>query len=283
MGRFFLLVLLVVSAGCKRKASTPENAIPIARVESDYLYDTDIAGLVSSNTSKADSALFVRGYIESWIKNKLMMSLAADQIGNDEQVEDLVEEYRRSLILSRYEDLLTEKELPAKLSAERIKEYYTQHIAEYQLQAPLVKAYLIQLPKNSSNLPYIQDAWNKLLAGSGQPATLAELVAGKATVAYLDEHTWIDYNKLLEVLPSGTLTEQQLKSGFQLTTEKEEQLYFLQVNNVIAKNQPIPLELVSDDINKILRNKLKTELIDHLTEQTYKRALEGNKIEIFTK
>ena len=59
----------MVFISCKH-ASTPSNEVPLVKVYNDYLYLSDVKGMLSTTFSAADSERVVKHFIDSWIKNK---------------------------------------------------------------------------------------------------------------------------------------------------------------------------------------------------------------------
>ena len=65
----------------------------LARVYDNYLYESDIKGLILENTSKEDSAVLVQNFINNWVKTELMINqaernVAFKNLNLDQQLED---------------------------------------------------------------------------------------------------------------------------------------------------------------------------------------------------
>ena len=69
-----------------------ENNVAVAKVYDKYLYLKDIKHIFSQNETKQDSAELARLYINTWIKNQLLlrqaeMNLTPDQLNIQEQLD----------------------------------------------------------------------------------------------------------------------------------------------------------------------------------------------------
>ena len=70
---FFFIIFCLNSCNLFKPKKEPES---IARVGKNYLYKTDVISLVPSGTSKKDSILLVRDYINRWATQKLLIDAA---------------------------------------------------------------------------------------------------------------------------------------------------------------------------------------------------------------
>ena len=57
-----------------------EKGNELARVDNEYLYESDIEGLVPATSFPHDSIVLVRNYIDNWFKTKLMLKQARKNI-----------------------------------------------------------------------------------------------------------------------------------------------------------------------------------------------------------
>ncbi|MDR1951121.1 MAG: hypothetical protein LBP96_02695, partial [Bacteroidales bacterium] len=73
MLRFVTIVgLLMVFVMCKPKP----DGTPVARVMDEYLYLSDLEGIVPPGTLQTDSLQAVQAYIHNWIQQRLLLNKA---------------------------------------------------------------------------------------------------------------------------------------------------------------------------------------------------------------
>ena len=70
---------------------------PLAKVYDDYLYESDLRGVVVPGTLPKDSLVISRSYIENWVRQRLMIqqaekSLSASQMDFTKEESDWVDE-----------------------------------------------------------------------------------------------------------------------------------------------------------------------------------------------
>ena len=95
--RFIIAVLIISSWGsCNRKeGKQPADEAPVAQVGEATLSRSEVNDLVPQGASTADSAALVSRYLDAWVKKKLKLEQARQQLPADQSdIEKRVEEYR---------------------------------------------------------------------------------------------------------------------------------------------------------------------------------------------
>ena len=93
---FFLIFLTVCSCTYFKPEQKPES---IARVGKSYLYKSEIATLIPIGTSKEDSLLLVRDFINRWASQKLLIEAAERNLSDAKKGEynALIKQYKIDL------------------------------------------------------------------------------------------------------------------------------------------------------------------------------------------
>ena len=127
----YLLLLLVTS--CSYLNNNGDR--PVARVDDEYLNESDLTGLVAAGTSPTDSLNLVHNYIDSWIQRKILIhqaekNLTEDQLDFSSQLED----YRNSLVVYAYENILVAQRLDTVVTDLEIDNYYQANQSNFLLK-----------------------------------------------------------------------------------------------------------------------------------------------------
>ena len=95
-------MLLAVCAGCRR------NADPVvAQVYQYKLYASEVRQGMPQGLSQEDSLTLVRDFIDSWVKEKLVLHEAEKNLSpREKNFEQEMTEYRNTLLINRYFDKL---------------------------------------------------------------------------------------------------------------------------------------------------------------------------------
>ncbi|MDR1373213.1 MAG: hypothetical protein LBJ17_08910 [Dysgonamonadaceae bacterium] len=83
---------------------------PIVKVRNSVLYRYDLEKNVLSGLSSSDSTIAAEHFVRRWIIDALVYEIAKKNVRDIDDIELMVEKYRRSLLIYRYqEQLLNEK------------------------------------------------------------------------------------------------------------------------------------------------------------------------------
>ena len=290
---FFFLALL--GTGCnqsslpeflsfKEKAADSElTGEPLARVYNAYLYPEDIEGIVSLNTSSADSVSIVNRYIDAWIRKQLLIAEAASQINFDEaEMERKVLDYRYALMTYEFEKYYVNERVQREVNEDEIQEYYDTHKDNFQLKQNIIKGIFVKIPQEAPRI----GSFRKLFREASDDKDKEQIKSycySFATTYSLEDSLWLNFEDIIQNTPLASIPNkvQFLQQNKFIETSDENYVYFLKVSDYKISDQISPLEFVKDDIVNIIINKRKIELTDKLEENIYKEAQDNDDFEIF--
>jgi hypothetical protein len=280
-----IVALLVVSCDLirfKKDAAPGTASKPVARVNDVYLYQDELAGIVSDRVSKEDSAQRVQTYIDSWVRKQLLISQAMKTIDIDEaEVERKVLEYRYTLIGYEYQNFYINKNLDNNVSDADIQKYYNDHIDNFILKQNIVKGTFIVVPKGAPRINRIKD-----LIYSNKEKDINELRSfclSFSTAYHIADSSWMEFDKLVVGSPLAEIPNkvQFLKSNPYYETSDTESLYYLKVDEYKISDNASPLEFVREEIKNIVLNKRKVELAKKLEDDVYENAAKRKDFEVY--
>ena len=257
---------------CREEVSYVEKA-SLASVGDVHLYK-DQADIVFAQQHRTDSAEFMHGYIERWAMDVLFYEKAKANVVSTEEIEKMVESYRKSLIENLYQDrLITQQLLPSITDAE-VLEFYEQQQMLFELEEPYVKGFYVQIPNKSSK---VRDVRNLCLRkGQDDLEELEKLCDENAYECQFFMEEWIPFVDLTHKTP---LTRQQLMDRLlsKSTIEFKENgiTYFVCADSILQKNDIKPIEMVSNEIKELLINSKKANFIKSVKRSLYEEALEN--------
>jgi hypothetical protein len=94
------LSCLLIFFSCNKfgKSSETADSKVIARVFDKYLYLSDVSNIVPKGTSKNDSIVILRNFVNSWVQQQVILKKANDNLEEEQKdVDQKLEEYRNSL------------------------------------------------------------------------------------------------------------------------------------------------------------------------------------------
>ena len=97
----------------------------LATVHEKQLFLSDIQSLLVSFNSEEDSLDFVQNWIESWVKEQLMVKQAQNNLTTQlESVKKQIESYQNSLLIYYYKQALVSQKMDTTVYDYEIHEYY---------------------------------------------------------------------------------------------------------------------------------------------------------------
>ena len=244
----------------------------IASVKDINLYESDIAPLLANDISDEEKNLIVKGYVSNWIKDQLMIIEAEKYMPDDVNVDQLVREYRSSLILNNYENKLVQDLLDTLVSEEQKLNYYNEYKEEFKLSQTIAKLIIVKLDRKLVDAQWI---------GSVEQADLNALSSKESSYTYsiLSPNTWLSESDFVDLLPSKTQIS-DLKAGKLIRKKDGNHEIFVKVIDLVHKDRVPPLDYIDRKITQIILNNRKQGLLKRKKQQLYDQNYSNNNIKI---
>ena len=198
MKKWVLILAVAVSAmSCKMVRELSETAAQmrngeiIARVGKHRLHRSDLAKFIPAGVSPEDSAGLAQRYINAWAEELLMLDMAQEQLSKEQkEVSAELEEYRRSLLKYRYEQLYINQRLDTLVTDAEISAYYKANPDKFKLDRPVLKSRILIIPADSRSLREIRQ---KMSSDDDYDAIQADSLAFTTAIKYVDSSdSWMD-------------------------------------------------------------------------------------------
>lgn len=123
----------------------------LARVDDDYLFESDIKGIVTPGTLPKDSLVITRSFIENWVRQRLILqqaekNLTSTQLDFTKQLDN----YKNSLTIYEYENALVRQNLDTLITDEETQNYYDANQQNFLLKDNIVQIQYVKLPLKST-------------------------------------------------------------------------------------------------------------------------------------
>jgi hypothetical protein len=279
--RFVLLFLLPLFILASCSFFNKKNERVLARVSDDYLYESDIRGVVPHGTAPKDSMSLVRNFINTWIRQRLLIhqaekNLTGDQMDFSKQLED----YKNSLVIYSYEKALVEQKLDTVVTDDEISLYYDSNQKNFLLKDNIVQMQYVKLALRSPDI----SQFRKLL--NSDDATDKTILANKceklAADYFLDDQNWLPFSDVLRQIPIKTYNEEEfLKNRRNFEYQDSLYTYLVRIRDFRIKETVSPLAMEKDRIRNIILNKRKIDLINKMHEDVFQEAQRKNEFEIY--
>ena len=144
--RNIILILLIIS--CELENNSKEE--PIARVNDNFLFFSEIQESLDENMSQNDSMLAVNSAINNWASKKLLYEKAIFNLSNSKQneLDILVKSYESDLYISNYEKEWLKTRVDTIVSNDQLESYYNDNKKGLQKKLFLAKKNLNKFDMN---------------------------------------------------------------------------------------------------------------------------------------
>ena len=271
-----LLVSLFFCISCTEKHDH-RGKTPLVEVNGTFLYKEDLQSVLPAGLTKDDSLLFAEHYIRTWVEDLLLYEKAQNNIPDNEEIDRLVENYRKALIMHTYQQELINQKLINDIPEQEIADYYEKNKELFKLENPLIKGLFIKVPLTAPQLNNVrrwyktekQDAVESLEKYSLQNAVKYEYFYDK----------WVSVTDILDMIPLKVDTPEEYVNKHRHVELKDTAFYyFLNVSDYRAVGEQEPYEFAMPEAKDMLVNIKRVDFMRQVKDDLYKRAIDRKKI-----
>lgn len=272
-------VALFILGACS--ANTEEKVV--AEVGANLLYQSEIAEIIPEGTSKQDSILLANDYITKWIKQKLLIQKADENLSADQKdVEKELEAYRNSLIIYKYKNELIKQRMDTVVTFTEIEKYYKNHSRDFNLTRNIVKAIFVKIPSDLAHPAQVKELVND--TSDEGIAELRDYCAQYAKKVNISVENWIDFQVLKNNLPVEVENAQQFLRETHLKEMNDSNYYYIvSIHDYKLINDLAPLEFVENNIKNLILNQRKISFLKDIEKNIYTEGIRKKKFKIYNR
>jgi hypothetical protein len=276
---FPIFCFLVMFSACSGD-DAQKNAL--ARVGDTYLYREEVRQAIPYGISAKDSMALSREYIEQWVRQRLMLRQAENNLTDEQKdVSAQLEDYRRSLLVYAYERELIRQKLDTIVSDAEIENYYQNNPANFELKTSIIRLRYIKLPIQSPNA---EKAGRWFQGKSPEDQNRLEQYCKMYAVNYLlNDNNWLLFQDVLKEIPISDFNLEKFNRNQRYFDIKDKDYrYFVSVSGFMVEESNAPLSFEKENIRNIILNKRKIKLIEKMQQDIFTEAINENHAEILT-
>lgn len=273
-----VIMIMVMCISCKKEYDH-HGRTPLVELNGRFLYYDEIQSVLPLSLSASDSVAFVEQYKLNWMKELLLMDKATHNIPNNAEIDRLVENYRKSLILHTYQQELINQNLANEVTEEEMLAYFEEHQTLFKAERPLLKGLFIKVPLSAPQLTQLR-RWYKDTARVAVENLEKYGLQHAVKYEYFYDK-WVSIAEILDWVPydEEELTDYLTKRQY-LELKDTTFYYFLNVTDYRPVGAQEPFEFAQSQVKDILLNMRRMDYIEQVKNELYEEALEENKIKI---
>lgn len=276
--RKIILILLIIS--CELENNSKEE--PIARVNDNFLFFSEIQESLDENMSQNDSMLAVNNAINNWASKKLLYEKAIFNLSNSKQneLDLLVKSYASDLYISNYEKEWLKTRVDTIVSNDQLQSYYNDNKNKFRLRQDILLARFIELPIENFNKTQIVRSFRRL---NFQDKIYLDSISLQFKSSFINDSVWLRpelfFNKFK--IENKAKYNRYLKKKSFFEIKDLESLYLVYISDIQKKNDYAPMSYVKPTLVQILLNKRKLEMKKQLKTDILKQGISEKNFEIY--
>lgn len=277
---FITVIMAVLALASCNSENAHKGRVPLAAIGDAFLYKDEVELMYAAYGQGTDSVAFFDDYVERWVAERLFYKKAEENVVSTTEIDNMVENYRRGLILSIYQDRLIDQQLVPDISQDEIAAFYDANESMFELEEPMFKGLFMKVSDKSPNLSRVR-AWC-MRRGSEDLERLEKYSLSYQSTyeSFLEE-----WRTVADVAKLTPITEYQLgerlKKRETIEFKHDGSTYFVCADTIIHKGDRKPLEMVSAEIMDLLVNSKRVDFIKEKKEALYNDALIKGDVTVF--
>jgi len=276
--RNIILILLIIS--CELENNSKEE--PIARVNNNFLFFSDVQESLDENMSQNDSMLAVNSAINNWASKKLLYEKAIFNLSNSKQneLDQLVRSYESDLYISNYEKEWLKTRVDTIVSNDQLQSYYNDNKNKFRLRQDILLARFIELPIENFNKTQIVRSFRRL---NFQDKIYLDSISLQFKSSFINDSVWLRPELFFNKFKIENIAKynRYLKKKSFFEIKDLESLYLVYISDILRKNDYAPMSYVKPTLVQILLNKRKLEMKKQLKTDILKQGISENNFEIY--
>ena len=281
--KFFFVAIIIIpllAVSCQKEAASVAEGIVC--VGDQVLTRADLEAVLPSFASPEDSILAAEHYIRSWVSDNLLYEVAKKNISDKENINQLVENYRKSLIIYQYQEQLVNEKLTKEIDEQSLENYYKSNKDRFRLDRPLIKGLFLKVPEGAPQLDKVRK-WYKTITPESVENMEKYCVKNAASFDYFVDK-WVDLNELMVNWPVDYSNEAEIMGTNKFIEQKDDKYYyFLNISGYLHAGDIAPFEYVKLNVKEILVNQKKIDFLRKTEDELYNKALKNGQINYLVK
>ena len=274
------LVIFLLFFSCDNYFNNTSN-VDLARVNDDYLSQSDVKDVLDTSSNSNDSTIIINNYINNWATNKLLINRALINLPEENQnnIQELVDNYKYEILINSYIDALIEKNMNLEVSKFELDSLYVRYKETFKLNEELFKIRFIYLSKVNPDINLFK---SKLKRFNNDDLKYLDSLSFQFNRYSFNDSIWRNKNEVFYQLPDlKKVNNYMLKKSNFIEIKDSLGLYLINIKDVLKSNQYAPLDYVSETLKRMIINSRKLKFIDQLRKDITTDAIKNKRFEIY--
>lgn len=279
-----LAAILLISGCSGGNSKSEQDSIDIMQdalvaVGDSILTQREVEMRIPPGLAREDSAALFNSIVEGWLEQMLLTDIALQNIDDPEEIDKMVEDYRKRLIITRYRQKLRESRKTG-IAQKEIDRYYTENAEDMILDAPVVKGLYVKLPSDAQGL---SDVRRWMLTATPDAIDNLEKYGLSDAIEYsFFEDKWTEFNTISRQIPYRFGNEDEFVARHKnFETSFRGFTYLLHISDYISSGEKMPREIADIHIREQLETMNDNDFDQKLISNIYQQAVKDGKLKYY--
>lgn len=280
MKTFLYLMLIPLTFQMCKSGDASDDRVRLAKVGANVIYlDEAVQGMPQGLSAK-DSTAYVQQFLKSRVKELLLYDKALKNIPQGQDIDELVENYRRSLVIYAYQQQVLNEKMQNDITDTEVQVFYENNRDRFNTGHDLIKGIFIKIPKSTPDMAKLKKLYkNSSNEAFSQIEKICVQNGGQFEYFY---DRWVILDDILDKISYDTGKNADfLRTRSTLDVVVGEFEYLLYVDDYVLAGSTAPLEYVKDEVRNIVVNTRKTEFIHRFEQDLLREAEKKGRITYF--
>lgn len=280
---FGLVLVFTFFVSCKKGSSdVDQEKVPVVTVKDQTLYKAELNNAIPRNLSVEDSTAAAQSYINMWINNKLLYDKARQNVVNLDEIEQLVNDYRKSLITNSYQEQVVREHFNKTVTDKELEAFYEQNKDQIKLKENIIKGLFLKVPVDSKELANFQK-WYKQATDASVENIEKKRLQNAVSYEYF-YNNWVSLNSMTENMPLSIDNEEQfLRGNKNIEVRDSSFVYLLNIKEYKLTGTEAPFDYIKNQLMEIYVEQRRSDYLKQVQDDLYKRAVSDEEIKFYDK
>ncbi|NDV97205.1 peptidyl-prolyl cis-trans isomerase [Dysgonomonas sp. 521] len=278
----FLGMICLMSCKNGESGSVDLSQVGVVSVKGKTLYMDELNNAVPKSLSPEDSAAIADTYVKAWINDQLMYDKAKQNIVDKAEIENLVENYRKSLITNQYQKKLLTEYLSKSVSDAELQSFYEQNKDKFKLKENLIKGLYLKVPVASKELDNFLK-WYKQATDAAVESIEKNTLKNAVGYEYFYDK-WVSLNDITDNMPlSVSNADDFLKANKNVEVRDSSFVYLLNIKEYKTIGNEAPYDYIKNQLVEVYTEQRKADYLNQVQQDLYNKAAADNEIKFYDK
>jgi len=276
--KYLLIIVVSLCAfSCSQEKAKKTN---IVQVGDKILSRADLEENIPHYADPEDSILAAEHYIRVWIVDNLLYDVAQKNVDDKAEINELVENYRKSLIIYQYQEQLVNEKLSKNINENAMWDFFKNNKDKFVLDRALIKGLFLRIPLSAPQVELVR-GWYRSISPSSIDNIEKYCVQNGANYDYFVDE-WRDFTDIVNKWPVKYRNEtEMIKNSKYLEQQDSVYYYFLNITDYLLPGDNAPFEYAKSNIKEILINQKKMDFLRKMEDDLYNKAMNKGQITFF--